>query len=125
MTYESFRHFADSWGLVYMVAIFLVVSADAAPAGRQEAGRRCRADPLPTKTAETRTDSKWHSKEIDEISGVETTGHEWDGIKELNTPLPRWWLWTFYACIAFAVVYAVLYPGLAADRRRRPPGVLG
>ncbi len=35
--------------------------------------------------------------EKDEITGTPTTGHEWDGIKELNTPLPRWWLWTFYA----------------------------
>jgi cytochrome c oxidase cbb3-type subunit 3 len=49
-------------------------------------------------------------KHIDEATGTETTGHEWDGIKELNTPLPRWWLWTFYACIAFALVYSVLYP---------------
>ena len=36
-------------------------------------------------------------REIDEVTGTTTTGHEWDGIKELNTPLPRWWLWTFYA----------------------------
>lgn len=49
-------------------------------------------------------------KELDEISGVETTGHEWDGIKELNNPLPRWWLWTFYACIVIAIIYSVLYP---------------
>ena len=49
-------------------------------------------------------------KDIDQISGVETTGHEWDGIKELNNPLPRWWLWTFYGCIAFALGYSVLYP---------------
>lgn len=48
--------------------------------------------------------------EIDPHSGVETTGHEWDGIKELNNPLPRWWLWTFYGCIAWAAVYTVLYP---------------
>jgi cytochrome c oxidase cbb3-type subunit 3 len=48
--------------------------------------------------------------ERDEITGVETTGHEWDGIKELNNPLPRWWLWTFYATIAWALVYTVLYP---------------
>ena len=40
----------------------------------------------------------------------ETTGHEWDGIQELDRPLPRWWLWTFYACIAAAVVYWVLLP---------------
>jgi cytochrome c oxidase cbb3-type subunit 3 len=41
---------------------------------------------------------------------VETTGHSWDGIEELNNPLPRWWLWTLYATIAFAVVYVILYP---------------
>ncbi|NDW04444.1 cytochrome-c oxidase, cbb3-type subunit III [Jiella pacifica] len=49
-------------------------------------------------------------KDVDQITGVETTGHSWDGIKELNNPLPRWWLWTFYATIAFALVYSVLYP---------------
>ena len=49
-------------------------------------------------------------KEIDEVTGVETTGHEWDGIKELNKPLPKWWLWTFYATIAWALVMFVLYP---------------
>lgn len=49
-------------------------------------------------------------KEVDAHSGIETTGHEWDGIKELNNPLPRWWLWTFYGCIIFAAVYMVLYP---------------
>lgn len=49
-------------------------------------------------------------KHIDEISGTETTGHEWDGIRELNTPLPRWWLWTFYASIVWAAAYCVFYP---------------
>lgn len=49
-------------------------------------------------------------KEIDEHSGVETTGHEWDGIRELNNPLPRWWLYIFYATIAWSVVYWVLMP---------------
>ncbi len=48
--------------------------------------------------------------ERDAISGQHTTGHEWDGIKELNTPLPKWWLYTFYATILFSVVYWVLYP---------------
>jgi cytochrome c oxidase cbb3-type subunit 3 len=48
--------------------------------------------------------------EKDAISGKDTTGHEWDGIKELDTPLPRWWLNVFYACIAFAVVWSILYP---------------
>jgi len=50
------------------------------------------------------------NKRIDQPTGTETVGHEWDGIEELNTPLPRWWLWTFYACIAWSVVYVVLYP---------------
>jgi cytochrome c oxidase cbb3-type subunit 3 len=49
-------------------------------------------------------------KEIDAITGTETTGHEWDGIRELNTPLPRWWLWIFYATIVWAIGYWVLYP---------------
>lgn len=48
--------------------------------------------------------------DIDDLSGVETTGHEWDGIKELNNPLPRWWLIVFYACILGAVIYWVLFP---------------
>ncbi|HVP83458.1 MAG TPA: cytochrome-c oxidase, cbb3-type subunit III [Rhizomicrobium sp.] len=49
-------------------------------------------------------------KEIDQHSGTETTGHEWDGIKELNTPLPRWWLGIFYACIVWAIGYWIVMP---------------
>jgi cytochrome c oxidase cbb3-type subunit 3 len=49
-------------------------------------------------------------KRIDEATGTSTVGHEWDGIEELNTPLPRWWLWTFYASIVWAAGYVVLYP---------------
>ena len=55
-----------------------------------------------------------HKPEIDEVSGVETTGHTWDGIKELNNPLPRWWLYIFYASIVWAVVYMVLMPAIPA-----------
>ncbi len=47
---------------------------------------------------------------LDDATGVETVGHEWDGIEELNNPLPRWWLWSFYACIVFAIGYCVAYP---------------
>jgi cytochrome c oxidase cbb3-type subunit 3 len=50
------------------------------------------------------------TKRIDQPTGTETVGHEWDGIEELDTPMPRWWLWTFYATIAFAVGYIALYP---------------
>ena len=49
-------------------------------------------------------------REIDDVTGVETTGHEWDGVKELNKPLPRWWVWTFYATILWAVGYWIAYP---------------
>jgi cytochrome c oxidase cbb3-type subunit III len=50
-------------------------------------------------------------KEIDQVTGVETTGHVWDGdLKELNKPLPKWWLYTFYACIVWAIGYWVVYP---------------
>ena len=40
----------------------------------------------------------------------ETTGHSWDGIEEFNNPMPRWWLWSFYACVVWALGYTVLYP---------------
>jgi cytochrome c oxidase cbb3-type subunit 3 len=53
-----------------------------------------------------------NSKEIDELSGTQTTGHEWDGIKELDTPLPRWWVWTFYATIVFSIGYVIYYPAI-------------
>ena len=51
-------------------------------------------------------------KHIDDVTGVETTGHVWDGIRELNNPLPRWWLWTFYLCIIWAVIYMFFYPAI-------------
>ena len=51
-----------------------------------------------------------HKHEIDEVTGVHTTGHEWDGIKELNKPLPRWWVWVFYASIIWSIGYWIAYP---------------
>jgi cytochrome c oxidase cbb3-type subunit III len=42
--------------------------------------------------------------EKDIVTGQDTTGHEWDGLKELNTPLPKWWVYVLYATIAWAVV---------------------
>ncbi|ODT01591.1 MAG: cytochrome-c oxidase, cbb3-type subunit III [Erythrobacter sp. SCN 62-14] len=64
------------------------------------------------------------NKRIDEPTGTETVGHEWDGIEELNTPLPRWWLWTFYATIAVAAVIVVLYPAIPM-LERATKGTLG
>jgi len=50
--------------------------------------------------------------EKDALTGRETTGHEWDGVRELNTPLPKWWLYTFIATIVFAAGYAILFPSV-------------
>ena len=49
-------------------------------------------------------------REIDPQTGTSTTGHVWDGIRELNTPLPRWWLWIFYATIVWSIGYWIVYP---------------
>ena len=49
-------------------------------------------------------------QDVDVETGVETTGHDWDGIKELNNPLPRWWLWCFLLTIVWGVGYSIAYP---------------
>lgn len=51
-----------------------------------------------------------HEHHIDELSGTATTGHEWDGLRELNTPLPRWWLWLLYISIIWAIGYWIAMP---------------
>ncbi|MGE5271616.1 MAG: cytochrome-c oxidase, cbb3-type subunit III [Thiohalocapsa sp.] len=50
--------------------------------------------------------------ERDPVTAGLTTGHEWDGIRELNTPLPKWWIYTFLASIVFAVGYCILFPSI-------------
>lgn len=63
-------------------------------------------------------------KRIDAPTGTETMGHEWDGIEELNTPLPRWWLWAFYATIVWGIAYTIFYPAWPLVERATD-GVLG
>lgn len=53
-------------------------------------------------------------KDVDDHTGVETTGHSWDGIKELNNPLPRWWLIVWYVTIIWAVIYMIFMPAIPA-----------
>lgn len=61
---------------------------------------------------------------IDQPTGTHTVGHEWDGIEELDTPLPRWWLTIFALCIVFAIGYVIAYPALPG-LHSATPGVLG
>jgi cytochrome c oxidase cbb3-type subunit 3 len=61
---------------------------------------------------------------IDDKTGTPTVGHEWDGIEELDTPMPRWWLWTLYATIVFAIGYVIAYPALPG-LTGATPGVIG
>src|SRR3954466_12248775 len=73
-------------------------------------GRRANNDlTKPLACPFVRTDMT-EKQEVDSVTGTATTGHEWDGVRELNTPLPRWWLWMFYATIVWAVGYWVVYP---------------
>ena len=67
------------------------------------------ADPTPT---------------LDASTGKSTTGHSWDGIAELNTPLPKWWLYTFYGTIVWAIFYWLLYPAWPTPWGVTP-GILG
>lgn len=71
------------------------------------------------------SDHKKHPEEQKLLAGdPETTGHSWDGIKEFNNPLPRWWLWTFYATIVWGIAYTVMYPAWPLVNGATP-GVLG
>ncbi len=62
----------------------------------------------------------WTKGISNQDDGKTTTGHEWDGLTELNNPLPRWWLHLFNITIVLGIVYLVLYPGLG-----NMAGVLG
>lgn len=55
---------------------------------------------------------------------VPTTGHSWDGIEEYDNPMPRWWLWTFYATIVFGIGYTIAYPAWPL-LNGATPGLLG
>lgn len=73
-------------------------------------------------TTETRVvrDSKGVRRKVE----VPSTGHSWDGIEEYDNPLPRWWLWTFYATIVWALFYVIAYPAIPM-LTRATQGLLG
>ncbi|WP_137680206.1 cytochrome-c oxidase, cbb3-type subunit III [Aurantiacibacter suaedae] len=63
-------------------------------------------------------------KRIDEPTGTETVGHEWDGIEELDTPMPRWWIYTFYATIVWSIGFVIAYPAIPG-LKQASEGLLG
>ncbi|WP_208354199.1 cytochrome-c oxidase, cbb3-type subunit III [Pseudaestuariivita rosea] len=64
------------------------------------------------------------SKKPEEEHDIPTTGHSWDGIEEYDNPMPRWWLWTFYATIIWGVAYTIAFPAWPLIREATP-GLLG
>ena len=63
-------------------------------------------------------------KQPENPEDVPTTGHSWDGIQEFDNPMPRWWLWSFYATIVFSVIYMILFPAWPLISGATP-GLLG
>jgi len=113
------------WFLILLVLAFLAVilwvyRPAARRAQREAATQIFRNENAPKKTA---APHRAH-REVDAATSMETTGHEWDGIKELDTPMPRWWLWTFYATIVWGVIYTILFPAWPMITRATP-GILG
>ncbi|MBO6603287.1 MULTISPECIES: cytochrome-c oxidase, cbb3-type subunit III [Paracoccaceae] len=68
--------------------------------------------------------TKHPEEQILQEGDPETTGHIWDGIKEFNNPMPRWWLWTFYATIIWGIGYTIAYPAWPLIQGATP-GLLG
>ena len=104
MNAEDAMSFAGTWWLLLLVAGFAVVLVYALwPKNKKKFDEAAR---IPLED----DDDGGQSVEVDELSGAETTGHEWDGLKELNNPLPKWWLWTFYVTVIWSLAYFMLYP---------------
>ncbi len=64
------------------------------------------------------------SKKTDENKDIPTTGHSWDGIEEYDNPMPRWWVWVFYATIVWGIGYSIAYPAWPGIKSATA-GVLG
>ncbi|MGF1741436.1 cytochrome-c oxidase, cbb3-type subunit III [Vibrio profundum] len=63
---------------------------------------------------------RWCSSNNTSVEEGQDMGHEYDGIRELNNPLPKWWAYMFVVTLIFAVLYLALYPGLGSFK-----GLLG
>lgn len=64
------------------------------------------------------------ARKLDKTEEMPTTGHDWDGIREYDTPMPRWWVWTFYGTIVWGVLWMILFPAIPMINGATP-GLLG
>ena len=95
--YEFFSHFAQTGAS----SISWRSSSRSSPT---RCGRRAKSSSMNWRACRCgRTDVSDRTEHGHTPPQIATTGHEWDGIRELNTPLPRWWLWLFDATIIWAV----------------------
>ena len=109
MTYEQVAGITQVAALLFFIALFVGVVIYAFWPGnkkRFEETPRSRLRRIPIRRRKT----AMARREPHSSTEPETTGHEWDGITELNKPLPKWWLWTFYATIVWAIGYWLLMP---------------
>ena len=113
MTYEQVASITQVGALVGFVAMFVGVLVYAFWPGNKKrfeaSGEAALGERSGARRREGRLDAMASLKH-DRAPESETTGHEWDGIRELNKPLPKWWLWTFYATIVWAIGYWLLMP---------------
>ena len=119
MSYDSVASFSQVASLLVFLALFLAVLAYAFWPGNRRRFDEAQAQALDLKGESAKPTPAHSKREIDAVTGVETTGHEWDGIKELDKPMPKWWLWTFYATIVCAIGY---WGGRSATGRSTRPG---
>lgn len=64
------------------------------------------------------------ARKLDKTDEMPTTGHEWDGIREYDTPMPRWWIWTFYGTVVWSIGIVIAYPAIPLINSATP-GLLG
>jgi cytochrome c oxidase cbb3-type subunit 3 len=110
------------WFFVFLVLAFLGVILWVYRPGARKAQSAAASQIFRNENAPKRAPAA--HRELDAATQTETTGHEWDGIKELDTPMPRWWLWTFYATVVWGVIYTILFPAWPM-LTRATPGLLG
>ncbi len=130
-TYSLLREFADSWMLIFLTLVFTCGDClGVSPRQPQGSRTRSRHPSFAMMTNLPRAivgSQRWPPIQggVDMSPSMtkrtkrvirNTTGHSWDGIEEFDNPMPRWWLWTFYVCIALGACVFDRVSGLADDQ---------